>query len=210
MPYLFHAYKEDVRLLDSEGRTYIIPPNKPWKVPALEGTDISGPIGMPAYRTFSVSEEKMAKQFLIDGKHFGLVEVQEKFTDQGIVFDSKDAAQRSIKARYDDQTFLLDQYIRSAHESELSKQPVPPPVDTVQKILDERGLDLQKDFGVTPVGYKVSEYALARDQKMRELEEKDAARDKEMNEMRTLLARTVEALETVNKRKKVAVEEPTQ
>ena len=207
MPYLFHAYKEDVRLLDSEGRTYVIPPNKPWKVPSLEGTDISGPIGMPAYRSFTVSEDKMAKQFLIDGKHYGLVSIDERITDQGITFDINTAAERSKKARYDDQTLLLDQYIRSAHEGELNKQPVPPPVETIQRILDERGLDLQKDFGVTPVGYKVSEYAMQRDQTMKQLAEENAAQKKEMAEMRTMLQRTLEALEGTTKKKKGAADE---
>ena len=95
MPYLFHDNKEDVRLLDCEGRTYIIPPNKAWPVPPLEGTDIPGLEGQPAYRSFTIPADKMAKYFLKEGKHFGLVEVHERPLENGIAFDVKTADDRA-------------------------------------------------------------------------------------------------------------------
>jgi len=199
MPYLFHSNKDDVRLLDCEGRTYVIPPNKAWKVPALEGTDISGPIGMPAYKTFTISDEQMAKHFLREGKHYGLVSVEEKITDQGILFDVKDAGERSKKARYDDQTYLLEQYVASAHDDELNKQPVRPPADVIQGILDDRGLDLQKDFGITPVGYRISEYAAARDEKLKQLEVEKNDQAKEIAELRRMLEKSIKLMERRNK-----------
>src|SRR5262245_49297889 len=114
MPYLFHNNKDEVRMLDCEGRTYIVPPNTPWNVPPLEGTDIPGQQGQPAYRTFTISAEKMMKYFLTSYPHDGLVELQERLTDQGIQFDLKNAGERSTKSRYDDQSILLDRYVQSA------------------------------------------------------------------------------------------------
>ena len=86
MPYLFHDNKEDVRLLDCEGRTHIFPPNKAVSVLPLEGTDIPGIEGQPAYRTFTIPADKMAKYWLNEGKHFGLVQLEERITDNGIQF----------------------------------------------------------------------------------------------------------------------------
>jgi len=207
MPHLFHNNKHDVRLLDCEGRTYVIPPNRAWPVPMLEGTDIPGKAGQPAYRTFTISAEKMTKYFLSEGKHFGLVEIEERLTDQGTQFDLETAVRQSTKARYDDQTAMLDQYVQSAHEDELQKLPVRPPGDVIQRILDERGLDLQKDFGITPVGYRVSEYAAARDEKMKNLEDENVANRKELAEMRKLLERTLQVMEQGGKSPKKAVGE---
>src|SRR5262249_46299420 len=141
VPFLYHDNKDEVRLLDCEGRTYIIPANTPWSVPSLEGTDIPGKAGQPAYPTSTIPPHKMAKYFLDEGKHFGLVLLEERFIDGGIQFDMKTAAQRSSKARYDDKTAMLDRYVQSAHDDELNKLPVKPPVEVIQAILDERGLD---------------------------------------------------------------------
>ena len=199
MPFLYHNNKDEVRMLDCEGRTYVVPPNKPWNVPMLEGTDIPGQAGQPAYRSFTIPADKMAKYFLSQYPHYGLVELAERLTDQGIQFDLAGAAERSAKSRYDDQTMMLDKYVQSAHEDELNKIPVRPPVPVIQEILDARNLDLQKDFGITPVGYKVSEYAAARDEKMKTLEDDNAAQRKELAEMRKLLERTLQVIEQAPK-----------
>jgi hypothetical protein len=202
MPYLFHSNPHEVRLLDCEGRTYVIPPHKAWSVPALEGTDITGPQGQPAYRSFTIPAEKMAKHFLAEGQHFGLVMLEEKITDNGITFDLKEATERSAKARFDDQSFLLDRWVQTAHDNELKKEPVRPPEPVIQAILTERGLDLQKDFGITPVGYKVSEYASARDEKMKTLEAKTNAQEEKIAELTSMLQRTLELVEEGRKKGK--------
>ena len=194
MPYLFHNNPHPVNYLDCEGRTHIIPPNRPWSVPSLDGTDIPGLEGQPAYRTFTIPADKLAKAIMEDRKHDGLVLVAEQISDSGIAFDVKTAAQASSEARYRDQTAILDQYVKSAHEDELNKQPVRPPAESIQKILDDRGLDLQKDFGVTPVGYKVSEYAQARDEKMKTMEAENTSLRKEVSDIKKMMERAMETM----------------
>lgn len=164
--YLFHNYKRPIAVLDAEGRTYNIEPNKPWEVPLIRGTDCKG---TEAYVPFVTPTNKVAEMLCKEGIHYGLVVVPEVRTETGIQFDLKAAALNSAQVRKGAEDHILERYIKGAKEDELAKIPVKPPSASIAAILDARGLDLKRDYGLSPVGYRVSEGAAARDAEMEAL-----------------------------------------
>src|SRR5262252_7610176 len=171
MPFLFHNNPNEIRILDCEGRTHIIPPNRAWRVPDLAATDCDG---TRAYVPISVPADKMVRYYLREGIHHGLVLVHETVTDSGVQFDLADADKRSTAARYNDKT-----------------EPVKPPPPVIQAILDERGLDLEKHFGIRPVGHVISESMEAREKEVMELKRRNDQYEKELADMRAILERVV-------------------
>jgi len=188
MPFLFHNNPNEIRILDCEGRTHIIPPNRAWRVPDLAATDCDG---TRAYVPISVPADKMVRYYLREGIHHGLVLVHETVTDSGVQFDLADADKRSTAARYNDKTELLNAYVFTAKDDELKKEPVKPPPPVIQAILDERGLDLEKHFGIRPVGHVVSESMEAREKEVMELKRRNDQYEKELADMRAILERVV-------------------
>lgn len=197
--HLFHNSKETIRLLDSEGRTYVIPANVAWPVPALQGTDCNG---TQAYAPFSISAEKMAKFLCDEGVHYGLVVVPETSTPTGIQFNLAKAARRSANARQTAEDGVLQRYIKGAKEDELAKLPVKPPSASIAAILDARGLDLKRDYGLQPVGYRVGDAAAARDTEMANLRAENETQRKEISEIKEMLTMLMEDRKD-EKRKKV-------
>src|SRR5262245_59333135 len=195
MPHLFHNNADEIRLLDCEGRTHIIPPHKAWRVPDLHSTDCDG---TRAYVPITTPAEKMVKYYLREGIHYGLVEVRETVTDNGITFDLADAARRSTAAREHDKTEMLERYVFGAKDDEMKKEPVKPPPDVIKQILVERGLDLIKDFGVRPVGYASRDTVSEREKDLnQQLLEQQAKHEAEVAELRGMMARILANQETL-------------
>src|SRR4030095_4730365 len=91
--------------------------------------------------------------------------------------------------------------VHTAPDNELKKEPVRPPEPVIQAILTERGLDLQKDFGITPVGYKASEYASAPCEKIKNLEAQTNSQEEKIAELTAMLQRPLELVEEGRKKK---------
>ncbi len=180
--YLYQNSGQTVSLLDSEGRTHKIPNNSPWEAPSITGTDCNG---TQAYAPYVVSAQKSAEILIKEGKRFGLVAVPEVRTDGGIKFDVESAAALSSSLRSQFEQGLIDAYVRAAKEDELGKLPVRPPSAALQALLDSRGLDLKRDFGITPVGYRVGEATAQRDKETDDLK-------KEVGELKAMLTMLLE------------------
>lgn len=187
--YLFHNYKETITLLDSEGRSYRIPANTPWEVPAVNGTDCNG---TQACAPFTIPVQKVAKFLCDEGVHYGLVVVPEIRTNQGIQFDIAGAQALSLHKRKGSEDHILERYVKGAKEDELNKIPVRPPSASIASILESRGFDLKRDFGITPVGYRVSENVAARDAEVESLRRENAEMRRDNAEIKEMLARLLE------------------
>lgn len=179
--FVFH---NDDTLLECliDGRMFSIPPYEPFEVSSIEGTDLEKP--------YSIRSAKVGGELIRLCALQGLVEITSERTKAGFGFDVERAARESTVARDNAEGMMLARYVSGAHEDELAKKPVSPPSLPIQRILDKRHLDLQKDFGVTPVGYKVSEYAAKRETEMDLLRRENAEQKKDiadMKEMMTLL-----------------------
>ena len=161
--FLLHTSAETAHLIDAEGRSYHIPPNEAWDVPTINGTDIPGPAGQPAYKSFTTSPDKVGAMLIRQGVYYGLVEVKVLRTPTGTTFDLDGAKEASTRARRQAEDAMLQSYVKGAKEDELAKLPIRPPSAPIQKILNERKLDLKRDFGVQPVGWILSEGAKSRD-----------------------------------------------
>lgn len=166
-------------ILDSEGRTHRIAANSLWEVKPQHCTDVSDG-GKNVVVT--IPAEKVGRQICEDGKPYGVVVIQEKRTPEGITFDYETARAESERIRNQFEIELIETFVKRAKEQALQNMPIRPPAPALQKILDARGLDLQRDYGITPVGYKVSEAAAARDREVADLK-RDLAEMKELLNM---------------------------
>ena len=194
--YLLHTSKEIAHLIDAEGKTYHIPPNEAWEVPEIRGTDIPGPAGAAPYKTFVTPSHKVGEMLMKQGVYYGLVEVHQVRQGNSIIFDVEGAMKASGVARKQAEDAMLQTYVKAAKEDELGKHPIRPPSAPIQKILNERGLDLKRDFGVQPVGWTLSEGAKARDAEM-------AALKSELAELKAMLEMAIEDKKPKGKRESV-------
>ena len=82
---------------------------------------------------------------------------------------------------------MVQAYVKGAKEDELGKMPIRPPSAPIQRILDERGQDLKRDFGIQPVGWKLSDGAAQRDAQLVALQQQNDSQAKEMAELKAML-----------------------
>ncbi len=73
--------------------------------------------------------------------------------------------------------------MKSAKDEQLGNRAIRPPAAPIEQILSSRGMDLKRDYGLEPVGYRVSEKAAARDKEMDELRKEN----REIKEMLNML-----------------------
>ncbi len=167
-------------IIDSEGRGHRIPANEPWEVKPQTCMDTDKG-GSPVQLT--IPAEKVAAQLVHDGKFFGLVIVNQIRTANGISFDVEAAAKESKRIREQAETDLVEKYVKSAKDEQLGNRAIRPPAAPIEQILSSRGMDLKRDYGLEPVGYRVSEKAAARDKEMDELRKEN----REIKEMLNML-----------------------
>ena len=178
--FLFQNSDRTAFVLDAEGRTFRIEPNIPWEVKPQISSDCDKG-GYPVQNI--VPADKVAQQICDDGKFYGIViipEIQEGFNTKR---DVETARARSTEVRRNAENALVDQYVSHQKQNQLAVRPVAPPSESIQAILNGRGLDLKRDFGLEPVGYRVSEAAAARDA----LIETQGREIKELKEMLAML-----------------------
>lgn len=138
-----------------DGRMFNISDSEPFDVPAIEGTDLEKPYTIPSV--------KVGNELIRLGVLYGIVELTQHRTARGFEFDLEAADAASRELRNQAEMDLLNRYVSGAKADELANVPVKPPSAPIQAVLDARGLDLKRDFGITPVGYKISEAVQARD-----------------------------------------------
>lgn len=187
-------------VMDSEGRSHRIPPNTPWEVKSLDCMDVTE--GGTRFVNHPQSVEKVAKMLCDNGVFYGIVPVPEIRDGISINFDLKSAERESTRVRIQAERGLIEKYVANAKMEQLQGRPIRPPSDTLQRILDTHDLDLLKDFGIQPVGYKVSEGAAMRDRKLADLEATNANQAKELAEMKEMLAMLLEDKEKEKKSRK--------
>lgn len=187
--FLYHSASVEAAVMDSEGRCHRIPPNTPWEVkPQITMDTDKG--GSPIQNT--IPAEKVARQICDDGRLYGVVIVPEIRSGLSITFDVDSAARESTRIREQAETEILDRYVKHAKEEQLAARPVRPPSTSIQKILDARGHDLLRDYGLQPVGYKVSEGALKRDAEIAALHQQKDAQDKEIADLKQMITRLID------------------
>lgn len=167
--YVYQNSGKPVHVLDDEGRTHIIPNAEPLEVMPIICMDVDSG-GMP--KESVISSEKLAAALCEKGRSYGLVLVPQVKKGLSITFDVEAAAENSTRVRMNTEDELVRTYVTRMKEEALQNRPIRPPSPSIQAILDARGQDLQRDYGITPVGYKVGEGIAARDAAFAELQGK--------------------------------------
>ena len=112
------------------GRLFVVPPGKPTKVPYEAGRFILEHLG-----------------------YTGVVRVLEQETETGVTWDVDAAREESLLKSEAEDTKRLQQYVTDSVEDYVKRnKPVPPPPDSIMKIIERRKFDLKR-FGIRPIGF---------------------------------------------------------
>jgi hypothetical protein len=151
MRFVYHVDNETAHL-SIDGRLISIPPNELFEVPELRGNHFNnnGPC------EYIITEAQMVQHITEQGWYHGIVEVPVRKSKTGMDADVE-AARTLAQAALDksrDQT--LADYISEQRERQTVQNLAPlAPMGRVLKIIEARGIDLEKDFNLAPPGYAV-------------------------------------------------------
>lgn len=149
---LIHASPENAEVC-IDGRGYIIPPNKAWRVPEIVCTDHNNN-GPYEYRTPS---ETLAKEIINKCWMYGVVEVPvfEKENEFGIQYeyDNKAAHELAKQALIKAEEQIVMNYVVIQRERMSNNLPAMPPTGRVKYVVDKRKIDLKRDYNIDPIGY---------------------------------------------------------
>lgn len=162
-----------------DGRQFSIPHSEPFEVKAIEGTDLEKP--------YMISSDKVGREIIRTAVLHGVVTIEQIRTARGFEFDMEKADKESTRLRGKSQLEILQRYVDGAKQDQLANLPIKPPSAPIQAILDERGLDLKRDYGITPVGYKVSEAVAARDAELAATKQENASLRADIDELRGMV-----------------------
>ncbi len=168
-------------IMDSEGRSHRIPHDAPHEVKPQISMDIDKG-GAPAEHI--ISAEHVARQLCNDGRFYGVVILPEIRDGLNSRLDVVSAAKESTRTRDQAETELIERYVQHAKAQALQAMPIKPPAPALEKILVARGLDLDRHYGIKPIGYRVAEGIKAQDAKI-------ASQEKEIADLRQMLERLV-------------------
>jgi len=181
MRFVYHVDNETAHLT-IDGRLISIPPNELFEVPELRGNHFNnnGPC------EYVITDAQMVNHIQQQGWWAGIVEVPIRKSKNGMDADL-DAARKLAAAALEksrDQT--LADYITEQRERQTIHNQAPiAPVGRVLKIIEARGIDLQKDFNISPPGYAM---------------EKQKSREAELEELKRMVGELQKALAVKDKR----------
>lgn len=152
MKCLYHVSDETV-VTRVDGHMFIIPPNEVFEVEEVRGNDRNN---NGSYE-YVITDAQIAK-LIISRKPF-IVEVPMHRTKGGVSGDV-DTAKKDAKAALElHEDSMLNKYINDQQERTMreNKPPLAPSAPIV-KILEKRGLDLDKDFNLKVPGLAVGRF----------------------------------------------------
>jgi hypothetical protein len=181
MRFLYHCDDETAHVT-VDGRMISIPPNEIFEVPELRGNHFNnnGPC------EYIITEAKVAEELIRQGWYHGIVDVPIKKSKSGMEADVESARKQAAALLNENQDKILAQYISDQQErTTVHGKAAIAPIGRVLKIIEARGIDLEKDYNISPPGYGM---AKARD------------RDAEMEELKRQMAEMQKALTGKDKR----------
>jgi hypothetical protein len=177
MIFLFHVYRDPAQLC-IDGKTFIIPPNELFEVTEIRGMDCNN----NGHQEYITPPSKVAELIIARGKHFGIIEVPLTRRGTDVQVDIEDARRRAKDLLRSTEDQMLMAYVREQQERAQANAPVQAPGGRVLEIIQERGLDIKKEFNINPVGWVLGEQA-AKDNRMEELERQNAQLQSQMKEL---------------------------
>lgn len=164
--FLLHVDTEPVHEV-MEGRLLTLLPNEPFEVKEIVSTDVD----LNGNKTFVIPSEFIARVIIAHQMHHGVVLVKEIRRGYNTELDVKSARAEAAIALKAGQDKMLSEYVRIQLEDRLKEnKPALPPSKPIERIIDERGIDLQKEYGFRPVGWRVGDETKAREERTAALE----------------------------------------
>ena len=177
MIFVLHMDEETAQVR-IDGRLFSIPPNELFEVPDITGTDCNNN-GPTEYR---IPEKQVAAKIIEHCWYHGMVEVPMTRTKGGVTSDieaARKAARTALELAHDT---MLNKYVTDQQERlSIYNKPALAPSTPIMKIIERRGIDLDRDFGIKPPGFDMRG-ARDRDAEMEELKKQIAELRANMSE----------------------------
>lgn len=163
--YVYHCAETNASAV-IDGHLIVIPPNELFEVEELRGTDVNN----NGKYEYVIPVKDVIKHLMHHCWHYGLVVVPMTRTEGGVTSDIKAAQAAAVVARNAAEETMLAKYISDQQERVTiqGKSPLAPSVPIV-RILESRGLDLDKDFNLKVPGLSIKK-ATDRDAEIAELQ----------------------------------------
>jgi hypothetical protein len=100
----------------------------------------------------------------------GAVKVNEIESETGVQFDKEQAIEDSLHALEEQDQVRFQTYIQNMVKDYVERnRPVPPPSESILRLIERRGYDLKK-FGIVPIGWEAPD----KDERVAQLESENA------------------------------------
>jgi hypothetical protein len=185
MRFVYHVDDETAHIT-VDGRMISIPPNEIFEVPELRGNHFNnnGPC------EYIITEAKVAEELIRQGWYHGIVDVPIRRSKNGMEADVEAARKLATALLIDSEDKILGQYISDQQErTTVHGKAAIAPIGRVLKIIEARGIDLEKDYNISPPGYGMA---------------KARNRDAEVEELKHQMAELQKALMVTAKEKRPA------
>lgn len=169
--YVYQNSGAAVFILNDEGRMAIIPNDEPLEIKEQVVTDVDSG-GMPKQSITPAA--KVAQELCDRGRLYGVVLVPQVRDGMSINFDVKGSAIKSGEVRKAAEDELIAAYVTTQKQEGGMNRPVRAPSTAIQGIMDRRGIDLERDLNIHPVGWKAGEGVTARDAEIEALKKSNA------------------------------------
>lgn len=199
--YVYHCAPEEGQTR-IDGRNFNIPPRMPFELEPITGMDSH----LTGTFEYTIPSAHLAADILDKLKYLGMVEVAARkvaVPPNGfrIEFDIDKAHELAEKALVAAENDILEKWVLWQRQRIQQGSPALPPVGRVLTIIERHKIDVLSKWGISPVGYNAIEQAetrkAAESEQARVLAiqaEKIEKMEKDNAELRTLVARTLEAL----------------
>lgn len=149
-----------------DGRGFVIPPNQIFEVPSITCTDHNnnGPI------EYTTPANHVMKALLQQCWRWGLVEVP-VIKEQGrfgvkYSFDETAAHELAKQALIAAEDRMVTEYVSVQKARMVANLPALPPNGTVATVIENRKIDLDREFNIKPIGYGTVAKAAAANEEM--------------------------------------------
>ncbi len=181
MELVIHAADRNAEIC-IEGRGISIPPNEPFEVDAITGTD-----HMTSDYQYETNAAAVAAEMVSKLWHVGLVRipVTTEKSRNGVTynFDTAkalaEAKLRLIKAEEQ----MLSAYVTQCRELISENKPAQPPGPRISAIIAKYGIDLKAKYGIVPIGYDAVAAGAQKNEEMEELKRQNAEMKRQNAEM---------------------------
>jgi hypothetical protein len=194
MRLVIHASEKNAEIV-IDGRGYVIPPNVPYEVLEISGTD-----HMTGDYPYQTSAKDVAAEMVRTLWHVGLVEIpiETVKTRNGITYQYDEAAalQKSRELIVKAEENMLMAYVTQCRELMGENKPAQPPGPRIAEIIKKHGINLKEKYNISPVGFDVVAASAAKNAEMDQLRQAMAEQQKMIDQLLAMQKKPKQPVET--------------